>query len=156
MRGRKDYNYYIFVDYSDKLIGYNIIKKKDILLLLPKIAKLRHYRNLKHKREYLRAMKKLFIREKIDSLILRSKILQVRNNLDIFTEVLEFIKNNNDCIIFVSVDDFQFKHLKRLLNVVDGDNTDIIQESSLKKGTPEYKMSLIIDTKLNIKRRKEK
>jgi len=72
-----------------------------------------------------------------------------------FSRLKEFVKKNKHCIIFVSIDDFQFKHFKRLLNVVDGGNTEIIQESKLKNGTPEYQMSLIIDTMLNIERRKE-
>ncbi len=156
MRNRREYDHYIFIDYSDKLIGYNIIERRGVSELLPKVVKLRHYRNLKHKREYLRAMKKLFVREKIDSLILKSRIFSIRDNLELFTEVLEFVKKNERCVIFVSVDDFQFKHFKRLLNVIDGKNTDIVQESKLKKGTPEHRMSLIIDTKLNIMRRRGK
>ena len=156
MRERKDYDYYIFVDYSDNLIGYDIIESSEVPELLPKIVKLRHYRNLKHKKEYLRAMKKLFVREKIDSFVFRSKVFSVRNNLDLFAEVLEFVKKNERCVIFVSVDDFQFKHFKRLLRVMDAENVDVVQESKLKKGTPEYRMSLIIDTKLNMERRRGK
>ena len=152
---KKEFDYYIFIDFSENLIGYNIIGKDKVNELLPKIIKLKHYRNLKHKREYLRAMKKLFTREKIDSFILKSRIISIRDNVAIFTEVLEFVKKNTHCIIFVSIDDFQFKHFKRLLNVVDGGNTKVIQESKLKKDTPEYQMSLIIDTMLNIERRKE-
>jgi len=78
----------------------------------------------------------------------------MRDNIYLFSEILEFIKNHDNCVIFISVDDFQFKNFKKLVQVVDSDRIDVIKESQLKKGTPEYQMSLIIDTKLNLIRRK--
>jgi len=152
---KKQFDYYIFIDYSDNLIGYNIIKKEKIKELLPKISKLKHYRDLKHKREYLNSMKKLFKKEKIDSLLLKKKIKESRNNMDIFIDVLEFIKKHDNCIIFVCVDDYQYKKFKKMVNIIDCKKTKIVKESSLKKGSHEYRMSLIIDTKLNLERRKQ-
>jgi len=67
---------------------------------------------------------------------------------------LEFIKKNENCIVFVSIDDFQFRSFRKLIQILDGERTKVIKESQLKKGTIEYKMGLIIDTQLNLMRRK--
>ncbi|MCK5624280.1 hypothetical protein KAI04_00370 [Candidatus Pacearchaeota archaeon] len=150
----KEFDYYIYIDYSENLIGYNIIEKSKIRELLPKISKLKHYKNLKHKRAYLNSMKKLFVREKIDSLLFKKKIKSCRDNMDIFIEVFEFIKRNNNCIIFISIDDYQYRKFRKMIDLIDGGKTQIVKESELRKGSKEYKMSLIIDTTLNIERRK--
>jgi hypothetical protein len=155
MRERK-FDYYIFIDYSENLIGYNIISKEKIFELLPKISKLSHYKPLKHKREYLNSMKKRFAKEKINSYLEKTKIKNIRENLDIFIEVSKFIKTHDNCIIFISVDDFQYKTFRKIVELADGNKTEIVKESQLKKGTPEYKMSLIIDTQLNLVRRSKK
>lgn len=151
LEGRREFDYYIFIDYSENLIGYNIIEKEKIKELLPKISKLKHYKKLKYKREYLNSMKKLFVREKIDSLLFRKKIRECRENMDI----LEFIKKHDNCIIFVCIDDYQYRKFRKMVNILDGEKTKLVKESSLKKGSPEYQMSLIIDTKLNLERRKK-
>ena len=152
----KEFDYYIFIDFSENLIGYNIIERDKIKDLLPKIKKLSHYKNLRHKREYLNSMKKLFMRERIGQFILKSKILETRKNIDLFAEVLLFVKKHDDCIIFLSVDDYQFKSFKKLVKIADGEKTKVLKESQLKKGSLEYQLSLIIDTKLNIQRRAQK
>jgi len=151
----KEFDYYIYVDYSENLIGYTIIEKKEVKDLLLKISKLKHYKGLKHKREYLNSMKKLFVREKIDSLLFRKKIKSLRDNMEIFIDILEFIKKHDNCIIFVCIDDYQFRKFRKMVRLIDGEKTKIVKESSLKKGSCEYQMSLIIDTKLNMERRKQ-
>lgn len=152
----KEFDYYIFIDFSENLIGYNIISKEKLKELLPKISKFRHYKELKHKREYLNSTKKLFERDRIISYILKTKIKSVRHNLDIFIEVSEFIKKYDNCIIFISVDNFQYKAFRKIVNLVDGSKVDIVKESQLKKGSQEYQLSLIIDTQLNLTRRRNK
>jgi hypothetical protein len=152
----KEFDYYIFIDFSENLIGYNIIEKNKIRELLPKITKLAHYKDLKHKREYLSSMKKLFEREKIVSYLEKSRIKNIRYNLDIFIEVSEFIKKHENCIIFISIDNFQYNTFRKVINLVDKDKVEIVRESQLKKGSPEYRMSLIIDTQLNLVRRNHK
>ena len=152
----KEFDYYIFIDFSENLIGYNIIEKNKIRELLPKITKLAHYKDLKHKREYLSSMKKLFEREKIVSYLEKSRIKNIRYNLDIFIEVSEFIKKHENCIIFISIDNFQYNTFRKVINLVDKDKVEIVRESQLKKGSPEYRMSLIIDTQLNLVRRNNK
>ena len=84
------------------------------------------------------------------------RLEKTSRNVELFIEILEFIKKHSNCIIFLSVDDYQFKKLKKLINLVDGSNTEIRKESQLKKGTPEYRLSLVIDNLLNIERRKQK
>ena len=148
----KEFDYYIFVDYSENLIGYNIIEGNKVKELIPKITKLKHYKGLEHKIEYLNSMKKLFARENINSYLLKMKIFNMRDNIELFAEVLEFIKNHSNCIIFISVDDFQFKNFNKLVQAVNDDRTKVIREGQLKKGSAEYKMSLIIDTQLNLLR----
>ncbi len=153
---KNEFDYYIFIDYSENLIGYNIIENKKIREILPKIKKLSHYKTLRHKREYLNSMRKLFAREKIDSYLKKLKIKNIRDNLDIFIEVSEFIKKHDNCIIFVSVDNFQYKKFIKIINLVDSKKVEIVKESQLKKGSIEYRLSLIIDTQLNLNRRNRK
>jgi hypothetical protein len=101
-------------------------------------------------------MKKLFEREKIVSYLEKSRIKNIRYNLDIFIEVSEFIKKHENCIIFISIDNFQYNTFRKVINLVDKDKVEIVRESQLKKGSPEYRMSLIIDTQLNLVRRNHK
>ena len=42
MKDRKDYDYYVFIDYSENLVGYSIIEQKKIFELLPKKKKFEH------------------------------------------------------------------------------------------------------------------
>lgn len=152
---RKEFDYYIYIDYSENLVGYTIIEKKRLKELLPKISKLEHYKKIKHKKEYISAMKKRFRKENINDLLLRWKIKEMRANLDIFVDVAGFVKKNDNCVIFISVDNNQYSSFIKLLEIVPHQkHLVIVKESELKKGTAEYKMSLIIDTMLNIERRK--
>lgn len=156
MRNRKDYDYYIFIDYSENLVGYSIIEQKKIDGLLPKISKFKHYREHRNKKVYIKHINDTIKREKVKDFFERIKIAEVNKNLDLFTEVLEFVKMHDNCIIFLCIDDYQFKKFRRLLHLIDGEYTDIKKESQLKKGTPEYRVSLVIDNLLNIERRKDK
>ena len=49
--GAKEFDYYIFIDYSEDFIGYNIIGKEKIKELLPRISKIKHYKEIKHKKD---------------------------------------------------------------------------------------------------------
>ena len=151
----KEFDYYIFIDYSENLIGYNIIEKSKITELLSKITKLKHYNELEHKREYLNSMKKLFLRYNIPSYVLKMKINNVKDNIDLFSDILNFIKKHESSTIFISVDDFQFRSFNKLVQIVDSDKAKIIKEGQLKKGSMEHKISLIIDTQLNLIRRQQ-
>lgn len=156
MKDRKDYDYYIFIDYSENLVGYNIIKQKRIFELLPKISKFQHYREQRNKSVYLGHIKYTINKENILCFFEKLKILQARNNLELFSEVSGFVEKHRNCAIFLCIDDYQFKKFKRLLSRVNGKYMEIKKESQLKKGTPEYKTSLVIDNLLNIERRKFK
>jgi len=138
------------------LIGYNIIEKNKVKMLLPKISKLKHYKKLKYKRKYLKKKKKLFVRNEIESYLLKNKIRKMHDNLEIYSDILEFIKKHKNCVIFISVDDKQYHKFRKLVKIINGEKTKVVKEGELKKLTPEYKMSLIIDTKLNLERRKQK
>src|SRR3989338_7572252 len=98
----KAFDYYIFIDYSENLIGYSIIKRNNIEGLLPKIT---------------------------------SK----KKNIELFAEVLEFIKRHDTCIVFISVDDFQYQAFMKLVEIVN-DKTHVVKESELKIGSVEYQL----------------
>lgn len=148
----KKFDYYIFIDYSENLIGYSIIKNERIKELLPKIARFRHYNNAENKKLYLKNIKNTLKRENIKSYFLKLKIKEMYKNIDIYTDVLEFVKNHDSCIIFISVDNRQYSSFRKIVNIVNGGNIVVKQESELEKGTPEYQASLVLDNLLNIER----
>ncbi len=98
------FDYYIYIDYSENLIGYNIIYNEKIKEILPLISKFHHYKKIKHKKQYLSAIKKILTKKNIKSLLLKYKIEKIRYNAFIFADVLEFVKKYDNCGIFVSVD----------------------------------------------------
>lgn len=154
--GRKIlFDYYIFIDYSENFLGYNIISKENIDELIPKTEKFKHYSKIKHKKEYLHSIKKFIKKEKINSFFEKIKISSLKENTDLFIEIAEFIKFHKNCLIFISVDNFQYLKFRKIINLIDGEKVKIIKESQLKKNSVEYKLSLIIDTQLNIKRKKD-
>ena len=151
----KQFDYYIFIDFSENLIGYNIINYEKMIELLPKISRFSHYKNLRHKKEYLKSIKSRIEKEKILSYFLKHKIKELYKNTDIYTDVLEFIKKNDNCIIFISIDNRQYKAFNKLVGFVDGKKVIVKKESELVKGTPEYQTSLVLDNLLNIERNKQ-
>ena len=145
--------YYIYLDYSQKLVGYIIIQNEMIPDILPKISKLHHYKDLKNKKGYIKSVKKLFDENQIEKYLLKYKIKELKDNLSIFVEIVDFIKTHDNCKIFASIDNNQFIAFARLLDMIPHkDHIILVNESDLKKGSVEYKLSLIIDTKLNIER----
>ena len=150
---KEAFDYYIYLDYSERLIGYVIMESKNIPELLPKLIKFRHFKNEKHKRTYIIKIKREIRKLEIGRLILKEKIQQMKDNLPIFLEVIEFVKKYDNCKIFASIDNNQYHAFVRLLNMIPHkDHVKIVKESELKKDSVEYKLSLIIDTKLNIER----
>lgn len=150
---KREFDYYIYIDYSENLIGYSIIEKSKVRELLSKISKLAHYKEIVHKRAYLAAMRKRFEREEITKLLLKWKIRSMRENTEIFSDVLEFIKCNDNCIIFLSVDNNQYKSFLKLFEIIPHkENVELLQESCIKKDSIECRLSYIIDNLLNIRR----
>ena len=150
---KRDVDYYIYIDYSENLVGYAIIRKESISELLPRISKLHHYKDIKHKKSYIKSIKKVFEKDKIDTYLLKCKIKNVKDNLIIFVDVVDFVKKFDYCKIFVSVDNNQFNAFTKLLDMIPHkDHITVVKESELKKGSIEYRLSLIIDTMLNIER----
>ena len=66
----KEFDYYIFVDYSENLIGYLIIEKNKLNELLPKISKFTHFRELKYKAQYIHSIKKIIEEKKLPLIFL--------------------------------------------------------------------------------------
>jgi len=145
----KEFDYYIYIDYSENLIGYAIIE-------LPKISRFRHYRESKNRKIYLKHIHNTVKREKICSYFAEFKIKRIYENIGIYTEVLDFIKKHENCVIFISIDDKQYSKFRKLIRIVDGGKTKVVKESELKRGTAEYQMSLVIDNMLNIRRKQQK
>jgi len=153
--GAREFDYYIFIDYSENLIGYSIIDKNKIKELLPKISRFRHYREAGDRKLYLKNVKKTFKRDDIKSSFLRLKVKEMHKNMEIYLDVLEFLKKHENCIIFISVDNRQYPSFRKMVNIVDGKDVVVKQEDELIKGTPEYQVSLVLDNLLNIARLKK-
>ena len=152
--GAKEFDYYIFIDYSENFLGYLIIEGNKIKELLPKISKFSHYRELKHKRTYLSSVRKIVNKNRICSHLCRLKIRKTEATPEIYSDILDFLKKHDNCLIFISVDNRQFKNFKKLVKIIDGINIKVVKESELKKHTPEHKISLVLDTLLNLVRLK--
>jgi len=151
----KEFDYYIFIDYSENILGYMILEEKKIKQIIPKISKFAHYRELKHKKAYLCSIKKRIEKEELKGYFLRLKIRDVRETPEVYADIVEFIKKKGNCLIFISVDDKQYSNFERLVKNIDAANNKIVKESELKKGSKEHKLSLVLDTLLNIERLKE-
>ena len=137
----KEFDYYIFIDYSVNLIGYIIIENKKLFELIPRISKFTHYKEVKNKKEVI-------------NYFVKHKIKEMRQNMDIYLEVFDFLKKHSNCIIFISIDDHEYSNFEKFVRVIDGNKTIVKPESKLIKNTPEYRTSLVLDTLLNIERLK--
>ena len=152
-KNKIEIDYYIFIDYSERLVGYIIIQKEKIKELLPRISKLHHYKDIKYKRAYIQSIKKVFEKNKINKYFFKFKSKELKDNLSIYVDIIDFVKKYDDCKIFISVDNNQFKVFIRLVDMIPHkEHITIVKESGLKKGSAEYELSLIIDTKLNMER----
>lgn len=152
--GAKQFDYYIFIDYSENFLGYFIIEKEKINEFIPKISKFSHYKELKHKKAYLHSIKKIIEKNEILSYSLKTKIRKTGDTPEIYSDILEFLKKHDNCLIFISVDNKQYSNFERLVKIIDGSNTKVVRESNLKKDTFEYQISLVLDTLLNMERLK--
>lgn len=156
MAYKKEFDYYVFIDYSEDLIGYIIVNKEEVKELLSKITKLKHYTKLKYKKSYLNSMRKFFRKNRILDFLEKHKIIELRQNIEICSDIFDFCEKKKDSKIFISIDDRQYNGFMRLAKILDGKRFTIIKEGKLKKGSEEYQMNLIIDTLLNLKRRKQR
>jgi hypothetical protein len=150
------FDYYIFIDYSEKLVGYSIIEKERIRDILPELKRFKHYNAAENRSLYLKNINKTIKREKIRSYFYKIKILRTSKNVEIYLDVLEFLKTHSNCIVFISVDNNEYDNFRKLVSIADSNKTKVIRESELTKGTPEYQLSLVIDNLLNIERIKSK
>jgi hypothetical protein len=150
----KEFDYYIFIDYSVDIIGYSIIEKKKLFELIPYISKFTHYKDVKNKSSYTRAIKRIIEKSKVLEYFNKYKIRKMRENMEIYMDVFEFVKNHNNCIIFISIDDHEYSNFQKFVHIIEGSKTIVKPESKLIKGTPEYRASLVLDTLLNLERLK--
>ncbi len=150
--GAKKFDYYIFIDYSEDFIGYSIIELNKIRDLLPKISKIKHYKEVNQKGLYLKAINRTFNKNNILDCLLALKIKKIKQTLEIFADIAEFIKSHENSLIFVSIDDKQSSNFERLVKIVDCDKVLVVKEGRLRKDTIEHKLSLIIDNLLNLER----
>lgn len=153
--GRKDFDYYLFIDYSEEYLGYLIIIREKIREFLPQIIKFAHYRKLKHKSAYLKAMKKTVDTREIRSYLHKLKIRKTEATPEIYSDILDFLKKNADKQIFACVDNKQFVNFNKMIKSINGKNVNVIKESELKGGSFEYKIDLVLDTLLNLERLKK-
>lgn len=151
----REFDYYIFIDYSEDLIGYLILENKVISELLPKITKFVHYHDLRKKSQYIHSIKKVISKYELVKSFLKLKIKKLQATPEIYADLAEFLKKSHNCGIFISIDDKQYSNFERFIEIVDGKDNRIIKESQLKKGSKEYRLSLILDTLLNIERLKQ-
>jgi hypothetical protein len=150
----EEFDYYMFIDYSENLLGYNILEYSKIKELLPKISKIKHYKDIKQKREYVRSIRKIFEKNKVLDYFLKAKIREIMQTPEIFSDIAEFLRCNSNCLVFISVDNKQYSNFERFVKVIDGASTKIVKESELKKDSKEYKISLVLDNWLNLERLK--
>ena len=148
--GAREFDYYIFVDYSEDFIGYNIVEFSKVKELIPHISKIKHYKEVNHKSQYLKAIKRIL--SNINDYFLALKIKKLTSTLEIFADISDFIKNHGNSRIFISMDDKQSSNFERLVNIANKDNISVVKEGKLRKDSIEHKLSLIIDNLLNIER----
>ena len=139
--GAKQFDYYIFIDYSKNFLGYLVVEKEKISEFLTKISKFSHYKELKHKYAYLHSIKKIIEKNKILSYPLKMKIRKTTDTPEIYSDILEFLKKHDSCLIFISVDNKQYSNFERLVKIIDGTNIKVVRESEIKKDSFEYRIS---------------
>ena len=152
--GAKMFDYYIFIDYSVDYLGYLIIEKENVREFLTKIDKFAHYRELKHKKSYLDSIRKIVEKNRIRNYCYKLKIRKTEQTPEIYSDILDFLKNHSDYSSFISVDDKQFRNFNKIVHIIDGKNIKVVRESKLKKHSFEYRISLVLDTLLNLARLK--
>ena len=109
---------------------------------------------MKHKKAYLDSIRKVVDKNNVCSHFCRLKIRKTEATPEIYSDILDFLKKHDNCLVFICVDNKQFINFKKLVSIIDGKNIKVIKESELKKHTPEYKISLVLDTLLNLARLK--
>lgn len=152
MGNKKQFDYYIFIDYSEELIGYIVVRGSEINELLTKIIKLKHYKEIKNKNKYLKSIKEIFEKNNLYSYLSLVKICEIRKRLDIYLEIKEFIDTHKNNSIFLSIDDNQRPSFDRFFAVIDLSDIKILTEGKLIRNSVEYKLNLIIDNLLNLVR----
>ncbi len=152
---KREFDYYIYIDYSENFLGYLILNANNFKNILPKILRLRHYKNARNRKLYLKNVKKTIKKKRIQEFFCKLKIRELRFTPEIYSDIVGFISKYREYNIFISIDDSQYNNFKKLVDVLNGKNVLIKRESELKKGSSEYQLSLLLDNLLNIERAKK-
>src|SRR3989344_2576223 len=112
----RQFDYYIFIDYFEDFLGYLIIEKEKVLEIMPKISKFAHYRSLKHKSSYLHSIKKIIEKNEVLSYLSKVKIRTTNETPEIYSDILEFLNEHNNCLLFICIDNKQYSNFKKLVN----------------------------------------
>jgi|SRR3989344_7675166 len=150
----KEFDYYVFIDFSENIIGYLILEKQSINKILPKITKFAHYKETKSKSNYLHAIIKNIKKSQLIKDFFEINIKETKKTHEIYNQLDIFLKNNAKAEIFISIDNKEYTNFQRLIKNIN--RIKIIKESNLKKDSKEYKLNLVLDTLLNIQRLKNK
>ena len=100
--------------------------------MLPKISRFRHYKDSRDKKLYIKNVKNTIKRENIYSYFLRIKIKDISRNIEIYSDVLEFLKKHPNSIVFASIDNHEYPNFIKLVNILDGENIKVMKESEVK------------------------
>ena len=152
----REFDYYIFIDYSVNLIGYAIIERTKFFELIPKISKFAHYKDVRNKLSYIHSIKEIIRKNDVVSFFVKHKIREMRQNMEIYLDVFTFLEKHTNCIIFISVDNHEYLNFERFVRIIDKSKTVVKPESNLVRNSPEHRVSLVLDTLLNIERLRNK
>ena len=150
----REFDYYIFIDYSEDYLGYLIIDKEKVNEILPKISKFKHYRKARNRKLYLNNASKTLRRENIYASFLKFDLCKNNEKLKVYTEVLDFVIKFSNWNIFISIDDHEYSNFTQIFNPINSAKIILKKESELREKTCKYQMNLVLDTILNLKRLK--
>lgn len=150
------FNYHIFIDVSSEMAGYMIVESKKFEEILLLTAKLHPYSKIKRKEKYLESVSKNVRWRKVKTLIEDLVIEKREMQVGLFKDIATLLQENKDNLYFISVSDRIYFDVSKLLELVEKKNYLIVKSSDLKKDSEEFKVSLILETLLNLKRRKKK
>lgn len=151
---KREFDYYLFIDYSENLIGYLFLGKNELKKCLLASSRFKHYREIKNRKTYLKHIKPLFYSGEILSCFLKKKIRNIIDTPEIFSDITKFLVDNCGKNIFISIDDRQYKNFEKFVKIFDKKSIFVIKEGKLKRDGIEYKINLILDTWLNLERTK--
>ena len=133
--GKSEFDYYVFIDYSENLIGYLFLEKEKIENCLEVASRFNHYRETRNRKLYLKNAKKTFDKKEILACFIKKKIRNVLETPEIFADIARFLKENKKSKIFVSIDDRRYRNFQKFVEILEEKNLKIVNEGKLKKNS---------------------